>query len=421
MSHELVDRCVRVFRFLAAAQQLRHKPVVDLSGYEKAGDVVWFHRLPENPSVRLGRSDGASSVFLEVDRLVARPAPELPAPLVGSVAGGLTDPDAPPQLLLSEDVAADGERAEELERLFEEWIPAWLDWATRESLESPVRDLYARLFQIHLQAEQKAEEMQLVTAVGLLNWQPATGAKVRRHILTAEVGTALDEKTGRLVFRIDESVTGLRAELDMLDPSQVQDPSLVTGFAREAGEAGDDPFAEPVADLLRGFANRLHGEARYEHAFEDGAAGPSPVIRFAPALIFRPRSQAGLIQALQQIASQIEEAQAVPSGLLPLVDPDLPPQVTSNPAPGALLRVDDDVIAPLPLNDKQREILRRVETNAQTVVQGPPGRVKPTWPRRSSRTWWRRASGFSSPHRRIGHCTRCGGSFRARSARSRSP
>ena len=273
-------------------------------------------------------------------------------------------------------MAADGERAEELERLFEEWIPAWLDWATRESLESPVRDLYARLFQIHLQAEQKAEEMQLVTAVGLLNWQPATGAKVRRHILTAEVGTALDEKTGRLVFRIDESVTGLRAELDMLDPSQVQDPSLVTGFAREAGEAGDDPFAEPVADLLRGFANRLHGEARYEHAFEDGAAGPSPVIRFAPALIFRPRSQAGLIQALQQIASQIEEAQAVPSGLLPLVDPDLPPQVTSNPAPGALLRVDDDVIAPLPLNDKQREILRRVETNAQTVVQGPPGTGK---------------------------------------------
>lgn len=377
MGQELVDRCVRVFRFLAAAQQLRHKPVADLSSYEKTGDVIWFHRLPEAETVRWESPSEPSEAFLEVDRLVAHRMPELPESLRGRVEGDLSDPATRPALQLpTDDDGVDDDLRDELSRRFEQWLSTWQEWASREAEEAPVRKLYARLFQVHLQAEQKAEEMQLVLAVGLLNWQPQVGGRVRRHVLTAEVGSHLDEKSGRLSFRVDESVTSLRAELDMLDPSQVQDPALVTGFAREAGVAGDNPLAESVADLLRGFANRLHGEARYEESLEDGVAELSPVVRFAPALIFRPRSQAGLIQALQQIASQIEETQAVPSGLMPLVDPNLPPQVTHNPAPGALLRVDDDVIAPLPLNDKQREILRRVETNAQTVVQGPPGTGK---------------------------------------------
>lgn len=373
MSQELVDRCVGVFRFLAAAQQLRCKPVADLSSYEKSGDVVWFHRLPREDAVRWQAPIEVSGPFLEVDRVRAHKSPEPPDELHSSIRGDLSDASAEPTLHFEGDKV---EQRDHLEGLFDEWRASWQDWAACEKRDAPIRELYARLFQIHLQSEQKADEMQLVLAVGLLAWQQPSGPRVRRHVLTAEVGSHLDETSGRLTFRVDESVTGLHAELDMLDPSQVQDPSLVTGFTREAIEAGENPFGESVASLSQGFVHRLHSEARYEQTLDEGPAEAVPVVRFAPALIFRPRSQAGLIQALQQIASQIEEAQSVPSGLLPLVDPNLPPQLTANPAPGALLRVDDDVIAPLPLNDKQRQILRRVETNAQTVVQGPPGTGK---------------------------------------------
>ena len=64
-------------------------------------------------------------------------------------------------------------------------------------------------------------------------------------------------------------------------------------------------------------------------------------------------------------------------GLLPLVDPDFRPTVTGDRAvDGAVVTVDDELFLPLPVNDVQRQILRRVDTCAQTLVQGPPGTGK---------------------------------------------
>ena len=57
-------------------------------------------------------------------------------------------------------------------------------------------------------------------------------------------------------------------------------------------------------------------------------------------------------------------------GLLPLVDPDFRPTVTGDRAvDGAVVTVDDELLLP-PVNDAQRQILRRVDTCAQTL-QGP--------------------------------------------------
>src|SRR5207248_6943221 len=76
------------------------------------------------------------------------------------------------------------------------------------------------------------------------------------------------------------------------------------------------------------------------------------------------------------IAADIAKAGEVPSGLLPLLDPDYVPATTPDPSDGALIRVDDDIFLPLPLNDVQLNIIRRVDRHAQTLVQGPPGTGK---------------------------------------------
>ncbi|WP_234792637.1 AAA domain-containing protein [Mycolicibacterium fortuitum] len=43
---------------------------------------------------------------------------------------------------------------------------------------------------------------------------------------------------------------------------------------------------------------------------------------------------------------------------------------------GAVVTVDGEDFLPLPVNDKQRQIIERVDSRAQTVVQGPPGTGK---------------------------------------------
>ncbi|MGH3840908.1 MAG: AAA domain-containing protein [Pseudonocardiaceae bacterium] len=66
----------------------------------------------------------------------------------------------------------------------------------------------------------------------------------------------------------------------------------------------------------------------------------------------------------------------MPAGVLPLVDPEHVPVVDSEPGDGAVVMVDEDPFLPMPVNDRQLQILRRVDTHAQTLVQGPPGTGK---------------------------------------------
>lgn len=104
--------------------------------------------------------------------------------------------------------------------------------------------------------------------------------------------------------------------------------------------------------------------------------GVVPVAASAPAVILRRRSQLGLIAVFEHIAAAITETGIVPSGLLPLLDPDYRPVAKPDPTPGAIMAVDEEIFLPLPLNDRQLDIIRRVDSQARTLVQGLPGTGK---------------------------------------------
>nr|WP_246401650.1 AAA domain-containing protein [Jiangella mangrovi] len=115
-------------------------------------------------------------------------------------------------------------------------------------------------------------------------------------------------------------------------------------------------------------------------SYNDEAVPPQfavdAVAAYAPALILRKRSQQGLVEIFQTIVAQLAEADDVPSGLLPLVDPDREPTAETDPTPGAVVAVGDEIFLPLPVNEQQLKILKAVDARAQTVVQGPPGTGK---------------------------------------------
>jgi hypothetical protein len=60
-------------------------------------------------------------------------------------------------------------------------------------------------------------------------------------------------------------------------------------------------------------------------------------VSFAPALILRRRSRQGIVDVLDTVAAQLAEANVVPDGLLPLVDPDHRPAAERSLEPGALV------------------------------------------------------------------------------------
>src|SRR5205085_1969260 len=76
---------------------------------------------------------------------------------------------------------------------------------------------------------------------------------------------------------------------------------------------------ETVAELLKRWANILP-EGEYDAGLKPIAGDASPTVAFAPALIMRRRSRAGLLRLLDQIARDIAEKQDVPPGVRFLID-----------------------------------------------------------------------------------------------------
>lgn len=391
----LVDRAIRLFRFLARAQQLKSKPVRTTESYLRDGAVHWIGDVPSHRAVHVAHRDGDPSTdghLLSLDRVDRIEPPPAPKVLRQWLKGYSEKATTTPELLASiangmefdKESASFVERREKLEERpdvtasFDDWMDRWRPWAERERLDSPVRDYYARLFASFVKATSHTEELELVLGVGLLAWRPTdTHPPVRRHAFSAPVIATMDDASGRLDFAIDTSAVGLASELDMLDPGVIPRRVTIQDAYQRAEGFGAHPFERSeFAELAKTLVNNIDAEGRYEDTTSLLAPGDEAVVVWSPALILRPRSQRGLVQVFETIARQIDEGHEVPVGLRPLLDPDQVPATVSDATPGALLEVDGEIFSPLPLNAVQRQIIERVDSNAQTLVQGPPGTGK---------------------------------------------
>ena len=397
----LVRKAVNLFTFLGRTQQLLVKPVRTVDKFERA---LWLGDLPEHPAVHSAHraaNPDVDSPLLAIGRVPKLDPPPVPDHLTVWVQGPTDDVDREPSLrdaIYKEDpvpIALGGgtgapEEDQVIERrrvelsevpevgdAFGEWLMDWRLWADRERRDAAVRDIYKELFAIHLASTDHSEEFELVVGVGCLTWKPDEHEQVLRHVATAPTAIRLDENSGTLTVVQVPSPEAVSIELDMLDPALVSSPAKIDEIRQIAGEYEEHLLDQPaIGSICRRLIHRLDPYAEYD---EDGLAPPtgtSPRGAFAPAIILRRRTNRGLVQIYQQIVSQIQESGEVPSGVLPLIDPDRQPESEPSTTPGAVVTIDEEDFLPLPVNDAQRRIIERVDRTAQTVVQGPPGTGK---------------------------------------------
>ncbi len=394
----LVDRATRLFEFLTRVQQLTVQPVRHIDSYaQNDGAVVWFHELPEHTAVAAaarGADPEPEQPLLTLDRVPRVAPPELPAELAPWIDGHLDRPDSQPELrqtavLPPEDV--DGEvdsdwpakvlRLEDhpdLEDEFLNWLVDWEAWAAREREARPVRDLYNEVFRAYLTQSNAPEEWEAVAGVGALAWTPEDHDPVLRHCLTQPVEFDFDDDSGRLTV-LPARDSEVAIELVMLDLHLWPDQPRLQELKQSAGDyASHILHRDHAGELARRLAHHLGAAAAYHDVDTPAEPGEAPNCCFAPALILRKRTRRGLIDVFQTIKGQLEDRGTVPDGLRILLDPDLAPGVTevADPATGAWVEDGHDTYLPLPVNDRQRDVIRRVDGTAMTLVQGPPGTGK---------------------------------------------
>ena len=398
---QLQDRAVRLFKFLAATQQLKSKTPRQIDAYVREGEVIWLRGLPTHEAIRSSYRLGSPSPddpILTIDRVPRIAPPQPPTAMNPWLASEVDDPNSRPELLSSriiERQPSDAETTEfadevhleeihlddypEIVAAFDDWIPRWELWSKSEAVIRPVRDSYNKLFSIQLAHTGNPEELEVLCAVNCLAWEPAGSEPSLRHCFTVPVVIEFDDDSGRLTVLPKDTTKGLSLELDMLDPGVIADPRRIGEIQSDAAQSDGHPLDREAASLYgRRLVHCLDTEGQYDEEDEAPDAGPHPRISFAPALILRKRSQLGLLQVFQQIVSQLEDALTIPEGLIPLIDPNFVPDPSSGVSnePGAIVTLDDDLFLPLPVNDAQLRVVKQMDRSAQVLVQGPPGTGK---------------------------------------------
>lgn len=381
-----VKRAVRLFEFLGRAQQLKVNSPRTVDRYDW---VQWFGDAPDHPAIKVGsRADDVEpgSPFLTADRVPPVYPPSPDDVLQPWLDGDIDDPHKVPELRDSiasaeigttEDVQLTLAERPRVRDEYGRWLTDWTEWAQREKFDRPARQLYGELFSAYVSASSHPEDLEIVVGIGCLAWRPLGGEPIKRHLLTAPVTIQFDDSTGRLSVESGDSFEPLKVELDMLDPGIVKDPQHISDVREDARSFESHPIDRQTSgEIVRRLVHTLDGDGEYRDTDDVPGYGSHALAAFAPALILRSRSQQGLVDIFDQIVSQLAESNDVPEGVIPLIDPDYRPAVAAERADGALVTIDEEPVLPMPLNDRQLQVLQHVDTNAQTLVQGPPGTGK---------------------------------------------
>lgn len=312
------------------------------------------------------------------------------------------------------------ENMPEFEAAFDEWVAGpWTAWAAKEKPRRQSIAFYNRLFEVQQRAATMGDDVpvEAVFGVGLARWNHPTG-KVNAPLIEAAVELELDPEDGGLVVRPREQAPRLA-----LQPFDLLEIDGVGKLHREASAQMERLYGDPdvgfsphervgFETVLRMCHARLAADAVYERDVRGDERDRSPPradekLRISDTwvLYLRQRSLNFRCDDIRRLAARVQEieddadlpAPAVQMTLRPTDAPldgdvvDLGNTVLSMleaPHVGASLSATSGAAArseaekayffPLPYNDDQIEIVKRLEQDSVSgvVVQGPPGTGK---------------------------------------------
>ncbi|MDW8244666.1 MAG: AAA domain-containing protein [Thermogemmata sp.] len=260
----------------------------------------------------------------------------------------------------------------------------WKPWAQEMRLWEEVQKIYESLDFMRRRLEEAEERYELILGVGLLQWYDPTGARVERHVLTAPAELALDAARGKLTVMPAVSFDGFRIELDMLELQHR--PQLNNDKLNELLEELDIQVwkFDLVAPILYEIANGLNAKAQVEDELKPANRVENyPRFLFAPAIILRQRRSNAYEDLIDNFLNVITKEKG--EGTLPwhrFIDEGeysiTWPRDGSTGGEGQLSKevANERLLFPLPTNEEQRQIARRLETHSCVLVKGPPGTGK---------------------------------------------
>ena len=369
----LIGRARQLLSYLEALYRLRHPRNPDAL----AGQVLLATGLPDHPAVQLHPEDG---VILHVDRL------EKPAPI--SVPPDLeqwvdTERDVEIQPRLRHDRTFADHQA--IRQSFDRWIEqVWTPWRASIEPQLAAHRLFMRLYDQRLVAERDLATHESIWVHGMAVGPEAGMDTARLPLFVTPVQIEIDGRSGRLrvlqagppnleIDRFDRLVEAFdlvkQISVELLgDPTGATDP------------VDDDAFA-PVGPLEDDVCERI------SKVIADATFDAAPDAIPSPAGHWQIINLEGLFHRSRPVQFEAyfkSLGEALTEGYLPdtwsAILADEPTTAPVSQHAGSTgsewSQLDQRILSPLPLNEQQLSILRRIARSAGVTVQGPPGTGK---------------------------------------------
>ncbi len=373
---ELKDRVARLMGFLRKLAIKRSAPVTQISDHR---DLLWLSDVGKHLPVE--QDAGLGEHVFVVPRVQVAAEPKPPEVLRYWLDRSGDEPklrEQGPHPVTGDTVKLID--AGEVTDAFQEWLAEWRRWAEAEARRRALQQLHNRLADMERQASQQPESLEVVLAAGLLRVAGEHGATVRIHLVSQPVRIEHHRESGAIHCVVsDESPVRLEDD-ELIGDLGFFDRSAAPSLRKKLAATAQSPIDPQIPGFLKAWAERaLDTECDISDSWTPRTTGAFR-LDFAPALLLRTRGSYALRKYYEQIGSTLEEShEPVPLGLAQLVTPietrdKLSWLERTNATAAAALA--EDPLFPLPANDQQREVIRRLGEDSGVVVEGPPGTGK---------------------------------------------
>ncbi|HKT04436.1 MAG TPA: AAA domain-containing protein [Rugosimonospora sp.] len=352
------DRAVSLVEYLLAVRGLIDKP----SRTVPTTDAWWEADLPEHAECVPG-PDAPAGPWLRVGRPGPPPDPRIPPDLVPHLVWDLSSVDEPRLLPDALPGAGEALRAE-----LDRWLAqTWRPWAREVAAAAATRKLHDRLYDLRYRLDIDAARLELVWGHAILDARVG-GDGVRYPLLATPVAIEYDPDT--------TTVTVTPQALPRLQPDALADlDDRRVADLLDLGGAGGTVDVDPWdPQERRAFAERAMRRLGFDPVVTSGYA-KGPHVKDTGVLFVRPR-QRMVRRFLEEMGAALAAPGASVGALSSILAHEPSRLVLPDDAPTEWAATGERLLMPMPTNEAQESIARRLAEHRNVAVQGPPGTGK---------------------------------------------